>query len=116
MRALTGQEMEMVAGGWFMGSEISSSARIGAIVVTSENYAQLAQRLHSLTYQWALRDIETFRQTGLHVTNPQGSLIPWQQAQVDWSQFGANNSNVSNEQVLQNFIEYTDSTINGDGG
>jgi hypothetical protein len=51
-----------------------------------------------------VQDVETFRQTGLHVTNPQGSLIPWQDLQVNWNLFGASDLSLSPEQVVQNFI------------
>ena len=55
------------------------------------------------TLTWALADIQRYIETdGLHVTNPQFSVIPWQTVQVNWSAYGA--GQVSNEQVLANFI------------
>jgi hypothetical protein len=64
--------------------------------------SNIAAGAADLTMTWALNDINTFRMTGDHVVYPQGSMIPWQDLQVDWNQFGAN-SGISDQQVLLNF-------------
>lgn len=79
--------------------------RIGNIAITAQQLADLANSVHQLTIDWALVDIQTFRQTGLHHPNPIGSMIPWQVAQVNWNLYGAANPNFSDQDVFDNFID-----------
>jgi len=86
--------------------------RVGYIVISASDWVKLAEGIHELTVLAALKDIETFREIGDHYPYPQGSLINWAQAQVNWNDYGAADSSLSDEQVLQNFI---DGIEGGDG-
>src|SRR5699024_2437283 len=87
--------------GGFLGNYV----RLGNMMINAQQLAKLAAQVHNLTIQWGLNDIERFRATGLHVTSPPGSVIPWHTAKVDWNEYGADNPNLSAEQVLQNLID-----------
>lgn len=55
----------------------------------------------------ALRDIATYRDwmvTGgqRHIVSAQGSFIPWQNLQIDWSVYGAGDPSLSDMEVLIN--------------
>lgn len=85
------------------GSSIGTGARIGSIFVSLDTWIDIINGLAPLTVDWAKKDIKLFRDFHLHVTNPQGSLIPWQDAQVNWNLYGADNSSLSVDQVWENF-------------
>lgn len=71
-------------------------------VSLSLNYASLSSSLMRITIEWALADIKRYRSIGMHVTYPQGSLIPWQRLRVNWSKYDRGGSP---EKVLQHFIK-----------
>ena len=65
----------------------------------------MAANTANLTFQYAVSDVQRYRNSdGLHLPHTPGSLINWAQAQFPWSNYGANNPNLTNEQVVQNFI------------
>lgn len=70
-----------------------------------QKLAELSASIINLAIHWALADIQRFKDTGgLHIADPKGSFIPWQDAQVDWNQSGAHDPNLSNQDVLANLI------------
>lgn len=117
MKELTADEMELVAGGWFLASqppEGGGGGRTGAFMVrigqtaeTSVNWARVAQGLHSNTVTIGMRDISYFRTVGGHIPHSGGSLINWSEAQVNWNQFGAGDPSLSDAQVWENFVQAT---------
>jgi hypothetical protein len=55
---------------------------------TAKDAADLSLDELRITMQWGVKDIERYRATdGLHITNPVGSLIPWQTVRVNWSYY-----------------------------
>jgi hypothetical protein len=99
-------------GGGGGGGGGGAMVQVGNILISAYNWAQFAVNLHSLTWNWAQADVERFRLAGLHVANPQGSLIPWQNAMINWNLFGANDPDLSAQQVVQNFVN----AMSGGGG
>lgn len=86
--------------------------RVGKIIVDAEDWAQLSAGLAGNTFIAAVADVDWYRATGGdHLISPQSSLISWQLARVEWSEFGANDPNISSEQVVRNFIDFVNSTI-----
>lgn len=87
MRQLTRNEVALVAGGWFLASEmppgagtgggIGSTVKIGGSVLNAMDWGKVAAGLHNLTYTWGLQDINYYRTIGGHVPYAQGSLINW---------------------------------------
>jgi len=45
--------------------------------------------------------------------NPQGSLIPWQLAQVNWNLYGADNPSLSTEDIWSNFVDAMNDRMGG---
>lgn len=113
MRALTQDEIKIVAGGWFLSSETVTSFRVGSSVVNAKNWGEVAAGIHNLTISWGLRDIQYFRAVGGHVVSPIGSLINYGEAQINWNNYGAN-TGISDQQVWDNFVN--DVSNNGGGG
>ncbi|QBG35422.1 RHS repeat-associated core domain-containing protein [Litorilituus sediminis] len=73
-----------------------------AAIQNGYNLGDISAGLLKDTFIWGLKDIQTYQQIGLHVGNPQGSVIPWQTLKIDWNQYGAKTK--SPEQVLKTFI------------
>ena len=64
--------------------------------------AQISPEVAARTIDWGLRDIETYRLTdGLHVVNPQGSAIAWQNIEVEWSLYDEGGTA---QDVFENFL------------
>ena len=76
---------------------------INSSVGISLSYAKLFGGAGQNTHISALRDIDFFRNSGMHAPPLPTSWINWNSAQIDWNLFGADNPNLSNEQVLINF-------------
>jgi len=89
------------------GGTLGGAVRIGKILISADDWitvAQAAGYFGELTVEWGKADIVRFRESnGLHVMNPQFSLIPWQLAQVNWNLYGANNPSLSTEDIWSNF-------------
>lgn len=66
------------------------------------NLGTISASLLKLTITWGINDIKRFQQIGMHVVNPQGSIIPWQTLKINWNEFGAANN--SAEIVLSRFV------------
>jgi hypothetical protein len=85
--------------------EIAEETKIGTgvsgTIFSYLDYSSLSQATAQLTVQWALNDIEMYRQVQMHVPNPQGSLIPWQTVQVEWGQYDQGGTA---EDVLRNYF------------
>lgn len=86
--------------------------RVGKIVVDAETWAEVLAGIAENTIQAAKLDITHFRIHGLHYPYPQSSSISWQQAQVNWNNYGAANSALTVDQVFQNFVN----SVNSSGG
>ena len=78
--------------------------RLGLIAISASQWAELSASIWNATRMAALNDIERFRQYGDHIPYAPGSVINWANAQVNWNLYGANNPNLSNEDVLANLI------------
>ena len=75
-------------------------------ILNALHLAEVAAGTIDNTLTWGRNDVRTFRQgDGSHVTNPQGSLIPWQHARVDWNLYGAGDPNLSDDEVFNNFLQ-----------
>lgn len=92
------------SGGGSGSGGLSGTVKIGSKVMTAQAFADLMADIHSATYQWALKDIATFRAIGIHRGDMPGSVLDWRT--VDWNAFGASNSNLSDHQVLWNFMNW----------
>jgi len=66
--------------------------------------ADIANGTVNGTILTGLQDINYFRQIQGHVPNPQGSLLSWQLLEVDWNKYGAADPNLSDNDVMENFI------------
>lgn len=86
------------------GGSSAGPVRVCNTVLSAYDWAQFSQQLHSITYDWAVQDVEMFRTNGTHVINPQFSLIPWQELQVNWDLYGADDPSLTPEEVVGNFI------------
>ena len=90
-------------GGGFLGKTI----KIRSIVIDAKRFAELMTDIQSLTFKAAVRDVEYYRKTGGgHIPFSQGSAINWSDAQIEWSDFGAENSSLSNARVVNNFVTW----------
>jgi hypothetical protein len=78
----------------------------GSVTFTAINLTltagSISQGTASNTVTWGLNDIVRYNLIGLHVTNPQGSVLPWQTMQVSWCKYGA--PDTANAGVLRNFM------------
>ncbi|MEM8814669.1 MAG: DUF6531 domain-containing protein [Pseudomonadota bacterium] len=92
-----------------MGNLINRITQTGVIlnrINTTVTVANIVSGTAGNTVKWAIKDIETYRQTGgLHVPSAQGSVIPWQTVQVDWDEYGASDSSLTPAQVLENLYD-----------
>ena len=99
------------------GGTLGSVVRIGTILISVDDWIKVAEaagHLGELTVEWGKKDIDRFRETGgLHVVNPQFSLIPWQDAQVNWNLYGANDSSLSTDQIWSNFVDAMNARMGG---
>ncbi len=86
-----------------LGSGPGGYARIGGYTLTPLQVGELLANTMNATIQQGLRDVAFFRADGSHVSNPQGSVIPWQTWRVNWNLYGAGNPALSDQQVFDNF-------------
>lgn len=81
--------------------------RVGVVVFdaigTALDAADLVLGTTSATLLWGRRDISRYNQIGLHVVNPNGSIIPWQVIQVDWCRYGAPDNSI--DKTLGAFVD-----------
>lgn len=103
-----------------MSARLGTWIPIGKTAIQQNDFLTLAQigvNLQNATWAGALADIQRFRDTdGLHIIHAPGSVIPWQNAQIDWNEYGAADDNLTPEEVLQNFFdEVFDSNDSGGG-
>jgi hypothetical protein len=89
------------------GGAAEGPIRLGRIIVSANQWLELAEGAAvtaNITYETAILDIISWRNTGLHVPHAPYSWINWNEAQVDWGLYGANDPNLTPHQVLLNFI------------
>jgi len=73
------------------GGAAEGPVRLGRIVVSAQAWLELAegaQEMANVTYETAIRDIISWRDTGMHVPHAPFSWINWNRAQVDWGLYG----------------------------
>lgn len=101
------QQLEILGQTFIQIAELyKTGTGISGTIFAAMNYANLSESTAQLTVQWALRDIGFFRDTGgMHVPSAQGSLIPWQNLQIDWAQY---DNGGTPEDVLRNFLDSLD--------
>ncbi len=56
------------------------------------------------TYKVAIRDIRQFRIINGHITDSQGSLIPWHKIQINWNQYGAEDKKLTHQEIFEKFL------------
>ena len=121
MRDLSSVEMNLVAGGAFLGSEqgFDAASSLGQLIetgvwgrsflsdlLTAYNYGMLSAQLLQTTIAVGCNDLQAYRLTdGLHNVQQQGSLINW--GQVDWSRY---DNGGTCESVMENLFNAVQSS------
>jgi RHS repeat-associated protein len=86
---LAEQQLENLADSFFEMLDANESPfGVFSKVFLAKDVADLSAAELQLTVRWGVKDLDIYRDTGgLHVINPQGSVIPWQVLRVDWSKY-----------------------------